>query len=155
MTGIEVGDAFVRGSADGSTWTVGSEAVALTYEARDGGVTLTSFQNKLACPPVEYVPEGQTNSGLAGGPWLLRDATASETSAGGQPVALLTLELTREGLTARLHVIVFPGTSILRQWVELDNNGSEPLTAPATLLTLALADNAAAPFDHYLSLIHI
>jgi hypothetical protein len=35
-------------------------------------------------------------------------------------------------LKVRLHAIAYPGTSILRQWVELENTGAEKMTAEAT-----------------------
>ena len=45
----------------------------------------------------------------------------------------------RKDILARFHVLAFPGTPILRQWVELENAGALPLAlksaAAACLLT--------------------
>ncbi len=151
MACVQVDDAFARGSADGSTWTVGTDAVELSYAARDGLFALTGFRNKLTSPPTEYIPEGGAVAPVivGEGSWTLTSASATRSRAGGQPVALLELDLARGDLLVHLRVIAYPGTSVLRQWVELENAGLSPTTAEATLLTLPIADDAAAPFIHY------
>src|SRR5213594_1800811 len=51
---VEVGDAFVRGSLESKRWEIGTGAVQLGIEARDGRLFLASFKNKLCNPPREY-----------------------------------------------------------------------------------------------------
>ena len=53
MALLQVDDAFVRGSEDGSTWTLGTGAVEATYSASDGCFALTTFTNKLTSPSTE------------------------------------------------------------------------------------------------------
>jgi hypothetical protein len=154
MARLRVGDAFVRGSEDGATWTVGTKAVEIAYAVEDGRFTQTGFRNKLASPPMEYIPEGcaiaPVTVGAAGdGPWALTSATAVRTSAGGQPVAMLALDFACENLAVHFRVIAYPGTSVLRQWVELENTGASSLTAEATVLTVPIADDPTTPFTHY------
>jgi len=154
MASVQVDDAFVRGSADGSTWTVGTKNVQMTYAAKDGLFTLTGFRNKLASPPTEYIPKDCPMAPIAAGPaddapWVLTGADASVTSAGGQPVALLAMDLARGNLKAHFRVIAYPGTSVLRQWVELENAGVSPITAEATPLTIPVTADRATSFTHY------
>ena len=154
MTSLQVGDAFVHGSADGATWTIGTEAVKLTFVAQAGRFALTSFANNLTSPPTEYIPQGHALAPVAVGsageaPWTLTAATATETPAGGQPVAQLALDFAHENLAVHFRAIAYPGTSVLRQWIELENLSDSPLTAQATPLALPLADDPAAPFTHY------
>jgi len=154
MASVKVGDAFVRGSAGGSQWTVGSAAVELTLSVTDGRFELTSFRNKLASPAAEYIPAGGAvapiSLGEAGeGPWTLTDARATKARAGGQPVAMLELDLARGNMVVRYRVIAYPGTSVLRQCVELENGGQAPITAAATLLTIPVRSDDAEPLTHY------
>jgi hypothetical protein len=54
-TNIDVGDAYVRGGADGQRWSIGTRGVEMAFECRDGAFRLSSFQNKSVNPPLEYV----------------------------------------------------------------------------------------------------
>lgn len=154
MGSVEVGDAFVRGSEDGLTWVVGTGAIELTYSAKGGLFALVGFRNKLTSPPTEYIPKGcaaapVTIAAAGDRPWVLTDAAATRTSAGGQPVALLTMDLARGDLTVRLCAMAYPGTSVLRQWVELHNRGVVPISAEAAPLTVPIASDGDLPFTHY------
>ena len=52
-------------------------------------------------------------------------------------------------MKVRLHAIAYPGTSVLRQWVELENTGAGKMTAEATPWGVAVQTEQAAPFTHY------
>jgi len=54
-TKVDVGDAYVRGSADGQRWSIGTQGVEMTFESRDGGFRTAGFQNRLVSPPLEYI----------------------------------------------------------------------------------------------------
>lgn len=154
VTLVQVDDAFARGSSDGTTWTVGTDAVEATYEAKDSRLVLRSLRNKLASPPVEYIPEDAPLAPITvgpadGAPLVLLGATASQSTAGGEPVALLAMDLARGDLRVGLRVIAYPGTSVVRQWVELTNAGASRATAEATPLVLPVATVAAGPLTHY------
>ena len=44
MTRIRIDDAFIRGNADGSRWTIGTRGVALTLAAGDGHFALIALR---------------------------------------------------------------------------------------------------------------
>ena len=114
MTRTAVGDVFARSSEDGTEWTIGTDAVEVTYTLTDGNLALTGFRNKLASPPVEYIPADfaapPVSVAAAGGAWVLTHADASEATAGGQPVVQLSLDFACAELTVGLRVIAYPGT---------------------------------------------
>lgn len=139
MQVIEVGDAFARSNADGTSWTVGTEAVEVTYTAREGLFALTGFSNKLTSPPTLYRPRAPLAPEPAGnGPWRLREAATSTTTVGGQRAALLTLRLMHHDLAVCLRVIAYPGTAVLRQWLELENTATSPLAPEPTVFTMEI-----------------
>ena len=53
--GASAGDAYVHSSANGRRWTIGTKTVQMVLDGSEGALRLTSFQNKLADPPLEYV----------------------------------------------------------------------------------------------------
>ncbi|MDD5706929.1 MAG: malectin domain-containing carbohydrate-binding protein [Kiritimatiellae bacterium] len=73
VTGARVGDAYVRGSADGQRWTIGTEAVEMRLEVRDGRFAMTGFLNKLAHPAVEYVDANEASHPLGWGASYVTD----------------------------------------------------------------------------------
>ena len=151
---VQVEDAFVRSTANGLAWTVGTKSVEMTYEFKDGLLKLISFRNKLVASAVEYIPKDSALSSFTVGPngsskWVLKEALATKTLAGGQPVAQLEMKLEQGSLTVKFRVIAFPGTSVIRQWIELENSGNSPMTAEAIPLAIPVKDDPTAPFTHY------
>ncbi len=70
------------------------------------------------------------SAGAAGIRWRSEDTSAERVTVGGCAAAQLdwTLASTEsEGLRVVLHVQAYPGTSILRHWVEVKNSGSKPV----------------------------
>ena len=142
----QVGDAFARSSDDGLTWTIGTKSVQMTLDCREGAFRLVSFWNKSCEPPLEYVnakmaaaplrmdsdsvgrkSTGAKTAAAADSQWALKAVAARQAASGGRPVVQLDVTLTRGDILARFHVLAFPGTSILRQWVEIENTGSRPI----------------------------
>lgn len=82
--------------------------------------------------------------------WKLEQAEASEVSSGGRPAAQLAMTLRRGPLRARARWVAFPGTSVLRQWVTLENTGVEAcsLKSPAPLM-LGLEGQETAAYTQY------
>lgn len=151
---IEVSDAFVRSSADGNTWTIGTSTIEMTYEAKGGLFKLISFRNKLNASQKEYISKNSAIAPFTAGPsdnksWILKGADATQTSAGGQPVALLEMNLEHGNLIVRFRVIAYPGTSVIRQWIELENSGNSPMTAEAVPLAIPINNDQTTPFTHY------
>ena len=147
-----VGDAFARSSDDGLTWTLGTKSVQMTFDCREGMFRLVSFLNNSCEPPLEYVdaktaaapfaldsdsfgtkPTGGQSAAEADSQWALKAAAAQQATSGGRPAVELNLTLMRGDIHAQFHVLAFPGTPILRQWVEIENTGTRPvgLKSPA------------------------
>jgi hypothetical protein len=151
---IEVNDAFVRSSANGCNWTIGTSSIEMTYEVKGGSFKVTGFRNKLAVPQKEYIPRNTTISPISVGSaenksWILKSAEAMQVSAGGQAVALLKLNLEHGNMIVRFCVLAYPGTSVIRQWAELENNGNTQMTAQATPLILPVVNDPAMPLTQY------
>jgi len=148
---LRVGDAYVRASGDGQRWTVGTKAVEVALECRGGRFRLVSFKNKLTTPKSEYVAAAAARApfGESDGRWTLVSSAAARVAAGGRPAAQLDLVLESAPLRAYYHVIAYPGTSVLRQWVELENTGATPIKPPGTPFSIGLRGDDAGSFTHY------
>jgi hypothetical protein len=134
-----VGDAYAQGSADGQKWVVGTRAWEMVLERRMGRVRLVSYKNKLTEPAHEYVAADsgtgvfflqagtENTSPSPDTDWIQGKSAVRTVMAGGRPAVQLDLRFTCETLEVELHVVVFPGTAVLQQWVELRNTGSQPV----------------------------
>ncbi len=84
------------------------------------------------------------------GGWMIRRGAGRPVNVGGRPAVQLDLLVAREGLEVDLHVIAFPRTPILRQWVEFHNAGTTPIRlftpAPASL---SLRGQEATSYTQY------
>ncbi len=164
-TEAKVGDAFARSSDDGLTWTIGTKSVQMALDCREGVFRLVSFLNRSFDPPLEYVDAktaaapfaldsdsfGKKTTGAGSAAetdsrWTLKAAAARRAASGGRPAVQLDVTLTRGNILAQFHVLAFPGTSILRQWVEIENAGARPvgLKAPATACFQLRGDQATS-----------
>ena len=130
-------DAYI--TTHGTEWTLGSASVEMTVALRNGMLVTTGFKNKANGH--ELAPWDST------GPWTLVDAKTSKLKQGELQ---LDLTLRRDGLAATKSFVVYPGSSLIRQWTELRNVGSVPLTIsdPEFLnFTARLGDRASVDFD--------
>ena len=160
---VKVDDATIRCRADGQSWTVGTGAVEWMLDAAGGKFRLTRFRNKLTTPARDYVaaeaaaspfavdlPSPGVKGAAADNSWTLSAARAHPVTAGGRPAVQLDLELSRPALRAHYHLLAYPRTAILRQWVELENTGAQPLRlAAAAPLTLGLRGDDATSFTQH------
>ena len=92
------------------------------------------FLNKTCKPALEYVdaktaaaPFTLDTAAKNDSQWTLKTASARQVSSGGRPAVQLDVTLTRGDILAQFHVLAFPGTPILRQWVEIENKGAGPI----------------------------
>ena len=76
--------------------------------------------------------------------WTPESGAAAHVAVGGRPAVQLEIILNRDGLRAHLYVQAYPGTSILRQWIELENTTASPVTLESPT-SLRLGLNAADP----------
>ncbi|MBI5091104.1 MAG: hypothetical protein HZB26_01530 [Candidatus Hydrogenedentes bacterium] len=82
--------------------------------------------------------------------WVVESGTVQQVAVGGRPAVQLNLVLNRDGLRALLHVQAYPGTSILRQWVEFENTTNAAVTlASPTPLSIGLRRDDPTPLTNY------
>ena len=138
QTGQETSqDAYI--TTHGTEWTLGSAAVEMTIALRNSMLVTTGFKNKANGH--ELVLSDST------GPWTLVDGRTSKLEQGELQ---LDLTLRQEGLAETKSYVVYPGSSVIRQWAELKNVGSVPLKVsdPEFLnFSARLGDPASVDFD--------
>ena len=82
--------------------------------------------------------------------WTVSSANAHPVTTGGRPAVQLDLELTRQSLHAHYHLLAYPRTAILRQWVELENTGTGLVSlAAAVPVALRLRSDDATSFKNH------
>ncbi len=132
---VEVGDAFTR-SGNG-TWTIGTRAAEMTFQAQDGKLLMSNFTNKLTGQARAYIGENNAislldarvgdNNGLkAESPWMVQKAETVKVRAGGRQAVQLNLTMGQDAVQVHWHVLAYPGSSVFRLWTEIENLGSEP-----------------------------
>jgi Melibiase len=130
-------DAYI--TTDGAKWTLGSASVEMSIALQDGMLVTTGFKNKVNGH--DLLPSNAT------GPWMLVEARTSRLKQGELQ---LDLVLRRDSLVATKTYVVYPGSSIIREWTEFKNVGSIPLqiTDPDFFTTSArLGDPESLDFD--------
>ncbi|MFA6567988.1 MAG: malectin domain-containing carbohydrate-binding protein, partial [Victivallales bacterium] len=60
--------------------------------------------------------------------WTLQKGESHEVVAGGHPAAQLDLTLKDKSLRVHLHIMAYPGTSIIQHWMEIENTGTDDFT---------------------------
>ena len=122
-----------------STWTLGSSAVEMTIALRNGMLVTTHLKNKASGH--ELSPTDAT------GPWTLVGARTTQLKQGELQ---LDLTLRHDSLEVTRSYVVYPGSSIIREWNAFKNTGSGPipLTDPEFLnMSARLGDAASEDFD--------
>jgi hypothetical protein len=130
-------DAYI--TSDGSRWTLGSASVEMTIALENGLLVTKSFRNK--------VNGHDLSPSDSSGPWTLIDAKTSKLKQGELQ---LDLTLRRDSLAVTRTYVVYPGSSIIREWADIKNVGSAPLkvTDPEFLnASVRLGDPEAVDFQ--------
>jgi hypothetical protein len=157
-TRAKVGDGYIR-SDDGLVWTIGTRSIEMTLDGRGGMFRLVGLRNKTCEPALEYVdaktaaaPFTLDTSAKNDNQWTLKTATARQVSSGGRAAVQLDVTLARGDILAQFHVLAFPGTSILRQWVEIENKGTGRigLKSPTAARLQLRGDEAASYTDSWM-----
>jgi hypothetical protein len=152
---LDSGDAYIERT--GARWTFGTASVRRVVALHEGRFVLESFRNEathreLAAPgglSDEFsvsVGEGAERIGGATGGWALVDAHESTLQQGALQ---LDLTLRREALHMTKSYVIYPQSSIIREWVTFANAGETPLTIvdPAFLnLCVGMGDPATTEF---------
>jgi hypothetical protein len=124
-------DAYVRREAD--AWVFGTALVERRVSLANGQLSLTSLRNKASnreyqdskTPPAEIklLVDGQ-NVGEPGWQWKLR---GDHTALGAQGEIELDIEVESASLIATKHYVIYPGTSIIREWLTLKNSSAKSI----------------------------
>ena len=142
-------DAFIR--QENQTWVLGSSSGQRTIAVKDGRLLLTSLENKLT--GAQWTPAGAISDELpittegdaadqAAQPWTFVKA---DTATLAQGELRLELTMKRGPLTACKTYVVYPGSSIVREWVKITNTGGEPVrVTDPSLLNLRVASGDPA-----------
>ena len=123
----------------------GTVTVSGTAEntGHSASVRLDLFRITESTAQSGMVPKGQND-------WTAASGNVSQVAVGGRPAVQLEITLNREGLRAHLYVQAYPGTSILRQWVELENTTASPVNLESpTALRLGLNGTDMTGVTHY------
>ncbi len=129
------------------------EMVRVWKAPKDGTVTICGVARHTggagAHLRVMRIGEKRPQAAAAAG-WALETASARQVAVGGRPAVQLDLTVRRGALRAILHVQAYPGASILRQWVELENASAESLhLGGGAPLVLPMAGGDADALTHY------
>ncbi len=149
-------DAYI--TSDGAKWTLGTSRVEQVVALEDGRLLLKSLKNKATGR--ELIARGTISDEFflhlddapqpvtgAAGPWRLVRANQARLKQGE-----LQLDLTvqRDSLAVTKTYVVYPGSSIIRQWVTLANAGTKPLkVVEPGLLRLAARPGDPSSLDFH------
>ncbi len=132
-TATAAGEAYIR--AEGNRWILGTATAERVVALEEGKLLLKSFKDKVTgrelissgTPSEEFsLRLGGVAEPLTGvtGPWKLVRANQTKLKQGEQQ---LDLTLQHESLRVTKSYVVYPGSSIIRQWITLSNAGDRPL----------------------------
>ncbi len=130
-------DAYI--TREGDSWTLGSSNVEMTIAFKNGMLVTTRLKNKANGRDLS--PSDAT------GPWTLADAKTATLKQGELQLDLI---LRRDALAVTRTYVVYPGSSIIREWVEFKNEGTAPIAIsdPEFLdQRVRLGDPASLDFD--------
>jgi hypothetical protein len=126
QTDLQSGDGYVR--REGNEWIVGTSSVESRVRFSDGKFYLVSLRSKLsgreyqdaANPPdeIRFLANGQDVS-ASGWRWKL---VGDSVTRGSQGELQLDIALESEGLRVTKHYVIYPGTSVIREWLTIENH---------------------------------
>jgi hypothetical protein len=128
---LQSGDGYIV--RKGNEWIVGTSSVERRVRLEGGHLQLVSLRNKLTgreyqdagVPPSEFrfLIDGEDVS-APGWNWELRDEHAIQASQGA-----LQLDIDLESASMRItkHYVIYPGTSVIREWLTLENISFKPV----------------------------
>ena len=145
-------DAYARIDDQAGTLVIGTSSVEEKIQLTHGTYLLRSFQNRLTHR--EYIREGTTSdefrvtaNGIAtsgaSGEWAWVSGSAKVQGQGQGEIEAI-VHLRGKLLEVEKHYLIYPGTSIIRQWVVFKSrsDGAVTLSNPY-MLDQRLAGNAA------------
>ncbi len=117
------------------------DAVRVWCAPRDGTVSIRGTARNIAGGSVDLSVLKLTPrpaATVADPAWQLEQGSVQRVAAGGRPAVQLTVTLRASTLRAVYQALVYPGTAILQQWLEVENLTAEPVTALVRPLSMAI-----------------
>ena len=154
MACLAADEGYVRRSK--GSWTFGTRAVERTVALEDGKFLLKSFKNKLAGREMvdpntrseEFLftlADGKTVVAGSSGGWALIGSTTSKLKLGESQ---LDITLERKPFQVTKSYVVYPESSVIREWVTFKNVGAEPAqVVEPSLLNLKAKTGEPADLD--------
>jgi hypothetical protein len=145
---LESRDGYIR--HEEGRWVIGTSAAEKVVRLENGRLTLTSFKNKVSgreyiqagavSNEVRLSADGQEITGGSGG-WVLAGEDSHRLSQGELQ---LDLKLRHGPLVVTKHYVVYPGSSIMREWLSISNDSTKPvrLSDPGFLESRVLSADA-------------
>ena len=139
------GDAYATPGSSDCTWTMGTAGIEKIVTLASGTFTMTSLKNKAHSPTIETVQgvtpsdefrltwDGTSLKGSSGG-WSCASGQANVVTVGGEPAIQVDVDLSRTGgLHVHRHYVVYPSTSLIREWSAYENadTSGHTLTTPS------------------------
>jgi hypothetical protein len=126
-------DAYARYDESTKTWAIGTSLVEEKLRFADGAYSLTSLRNKVSgreyvtggSPSEEFriTVNGDVYTGSKGG-WRWKSGDAKVLAQGE---ILLAVSLENTLLRVEKSYVIYPGSSIIRQWTHYENAGSRAI----------------------------
>jgi hypothetical protein len=130
QSNLQSKDAYVR--RQGNEWILATASAERRIRLASGKLVLASFRNKISGreyqdgnPPdeIRFFADGQDVSASTWR-WELRDEHAARSEQGELQ---LDIELQSATLRVTKHYVVYPGTSVIREWLNLENISDKPV----------------------------
>jgi hypothetical protein len=129
---LESSDGYLR--HEQGRWVIGTSVVEKVITLDEGRLVLTSFKNKLSGR--EYIQDGARSNELrltvdgqeiTGGSsgWTLVGEDSHRLSQGELQ---LDLKLRHGPLAICKHYVVYPGSSVIREWLTITNDSTQPIS---------------------------
>ncbi len=128
---LQSGDGYIRHK--GNEWILGTSSVERRIRLNGGHLYLASLRNKLTereyqdakTPPAEFrfSANGEDVS-ASGWHWKLRGEQAISISQGALQ---LDIELESTSIRVTKHYVIYPQTSVIREWLTLENISGKPV----------------------------
>ena len=148
------GDAYIK--REETKWTFGTASVQRVVALEEGKLLLKSLRGKAGhelaggtAPREEFsalVGDGAERLSSASGGWALLDAKEAKLKQGELQ---LDLTLERQGLRVTKSYVIYPQSSIIREWATFANAGKAPLKVsdPGFLSLAVVSDPASLDFN--------
>ena len=130
---------FVNGASVEQTneneWIMKTENICITYQFNsEDGICISSFQNLAVKPYIEYVKNPYSiipvKISKKTGEYELVSSSFEKTTYGSGTIVKLTLTVRVNSLAIKLNAVAFPGTSVIRQWFEIENESIARVERP-------------------------